>query len=304
MLLPVIGIIQVGAQSRADRYTYLPQIGLGVMVAWLAADWFIQFKRARFLFYAAAVSSIAAMCVVSRSQVGCWQDTERLFRHAIDCAPENPVAENVLGLALDEKGQAKEALPHFQKAVSLWPLSLGYHMNLGMALFQTGNTDAAILEFKKVRLFRPETTDVHAYLGAAFFEKGQVQSAVSQLRRSILISPDYEPAQNELCCIAWKQAVSPDAAVRNGTNAFRLALLADKLARGTNAPAAAALAAAYAENGHYDQALSAAVRAKDLYSRQTNSMMVATVTRAINCFQRNEPFRDDAGLPSMLKNPF
>jgi len=304
MLLPVIGIIQVGAQSRADRYTYLPQIGLGLMVAWLAADLGFQYGRFKYFVRVFAVLSIVAMCAASWSQVGYWQDTESLFRHAIDSTADNAVAENILGGALAGKGDAKEALLHYQKAESLWPMSLSYHMDLGVALFKTGDTDPAIIEFKKVMVYRADAANVHAYLGAALFEKGRVKSAVSQLRKSILLDAGYEAAQNELCCIAWKQATSPDAGVRNGTNAFKLARLMDKIARGTNAPAAASLAAAYAENGHYDQALSAAARARNLYLQQTNSMMTAIVNREIKCFERQEPFRDNVPLPSMLKNPY
>ncbi|HTB84889.1 MAG TPA: hypothetical protein VK742_14630 [Candidatus Sulfotelmatobacter sp.] len=304
MLLPVIGIIQVGAQSRADRYTYLPQIGLGLMVAWLAADLGFQCGRFKYFVRVVAVLSIVAMCAVSRSQVDCWRDTESLFRHAVDCTSDNPVAENILGGALDEKGNVKEALVHYQKAENLWPMSLSYHRDLGVALFKTGDTDPAIIEFKKVLVYHGDAADVHAYLGAALFEKGQVKSAVSQLRKSILLSADYEAARNELCRIAWKQATSPDAGIRNGTNAFKLARLMDKIARGTNAPAAAALAAAYAENGHYDQALSAAARARNLYLRQTNSIMTMIVNHEIKCFERQEPFHANADLPSLLKNPY
>jgi len=136
MLIPMIGIIQVGSQVRADRYTYLPQIGLYLLVAWSAAELFHRWRRSREILAAAAVLIIMALTTRSYLQTSCWRDTETLWRHAIASTSNNYIAHTNLAQTLTHSGRFAEAIAECEKALKIKPDFAAAHNNLGVALLR------------------------------------------------------------------------------------------------------------------------------------------------------------------------
>ena len=134
-LVPVIGLVQVGGQSMADRYTYIPSLGVLIMAIWgayeLANSW-----RYQKIALAAASSAAVVLCIVlTRQQLGYWKDSETLFRRALAVTKNNYIAHNDLGAALFKKGQISQAAIQFQEAIRLKPAYVSAHNNLGLTLF-------------------------------------------------------------------------------------------------------------------------------------------------------------------------
>jgi protein O-mannosyl-transferase len=144
MLVPVIGLVQVGGQARADRYTYLPQIGLYLMVAWGAAAWSSGWIWRRVALGAGAVASITGFLIVDYIQTAYWKDDVTLWAHAEACVPENFTVEDNLGAALADRGNLADATVHYQRSLELKPDDFEAHLNLGSAWARQGRLAEAV----------------------------------------------------------------------------------------------------------------------------------------------------------------
>ena len=140
MLVPVIGIVQVGVQARADRYTYLPQIGLYLLLTWAAADLCAGWRHRRVVLGGCATVILVALIFCARTQTAYWRNSETLWTHTLACTSDNVIAHNNLGNALLQKGKVDEAIAHFQKALQIKPDYAEAHYNLGNALLQKGKS--------------------------------------------------------------------------------------------------------------------------------------------------------------------
>jgi tetratricopeptide (TPR) repeat protein len=183
-LIPVIGLVQVGVQPRADRYTYIPLIGISIVVAWGMAE-----IGNRFLVFAAAIAG-CAWCVVAWSQVAYWRNTVSLFERAVDVTRDNWVAQNALGQALLAQGRAADAIPHLRDSVRLRPRFPEARTNLGAALSKVGNFDGAAAEYRAAVELQPENADAQEGLGMAPAEKGELQEALAHLAHAVRLRPN------------------------------------------------------------------------------------------------------------------
>jgi len=198
MLLPVIGIIQVGEQAHADRYTYLPQIGIYVAVAWLAGTWAAKWQAGGLAVGSLTAATLAVLTVCAWKQTTFWKTGETLWTHALACTPPNDIAWNGLGLALNQKGRADEAITCFQKAVQINPNCADAHNNLGLVLLPKARVDDAIAHCQMALRLRPDYKETHINLGNALVQKGRVDEAISQYEEALRISSDYAEAHNDL----------------------------------------------------------------------------------------------------------
>jgi len=198
MLAPVVGIVQVGAQAHADRYTYLPQIGIYVAVAWLAANWGAKWHIGRAAFGGAMAIVLAVLAVCAWRQTAFWKTGEILWTHALACTRGNAVAWNGLGLAFNQKGKADDAIACFQKAVQINPNFADAHNNLALVLLPKGRVDDAIAHSRAALRLRPDFKESHINLGNALVQKGSVDEAISQYQEALHISSDYAEAHNDL----------------------------------------------------------------------------------------------------------
>jgi len=197
-LVPVIGLVQVGGQAMADRYTYLPSLGLFILTIWgaheLARRW-----RYHVIMLSVAGSAVVILCLgATRQQLGYWQDSETLFGHALAVTEDNYVAHNNLGLALEKKGQTDEAVRQYQEALRLTPGFAEAHNNLGIALQNQGQIDEAMTQFQEALRLEPDNAEIHNNLGAALNQKGQTDEAIGQFQKALRLAPDNSDAHNNL----------------------------------------------------------------------------------------------------------
>jgi len=197
-LVPVIGIVQIGAQAMADRYTYISLIGLFVMIAWGLPD---MMPKRRYRQKALAVLAGAVMvilAVVSWFQVRHWSNSKTLFEHAVNVTENNHVAHNNLGHALDTEGKSEEAIMHYNEALKIWPGYAQAHNNLGHVLQKYRKYDDSIAHYNEALRLNPEYALAHNNLGTALVGKGENKEAIIHFKKALDIRPNDEKAHNNL----------------------------------------------------------------------------------------------------------
>ena len=289
MLVPVIGLVQVGWQGRADRYTYLPQIGLYIAATWAVADWTALYRHQRTILSTAAIIVIAALSARAWVQTSYWRDNETLFRHALAVTVNNDVAENNLGIVFLVRGKVDEAISLLQSAVDLRPDNSPAHENLAKALLQKGRVADALIHYRKLLELQPDNMEVHNIVGTVLVQQGRVQEGVEEWQKVLSVEPDNGNAMSNL---AWIFATSPDQSIRNGSKAVSLADQAVRISRGRIAILFRTLAAAYAENGQFWDAIQTAQRGIALANSQGNSGLASELQANVALYQERQPLRD------------
>jgi Tfp pilus assembly protein PilF len=192
-LLPVIGLVQAGEQAMADRYTYIPAIGLYVAIAWGAADLAGGARRrpevVRTALGVVAMVVLATLGTRAWYQAQYWHDSVTLYRRTLEAGGDAPVIENNLGNELQVRGQLDEALAHLQRAVALMPDYTDAHINLGVVLQNMGRQHESIAHYELVLAARPNFRIVHANLGVALAAEGRLDEAIEHYRRALSIRP-------------------------------------------------------------------------------------------------------------------
>jgi tetratricopeptide (TPR) repeat protein len=197
-LVPVIGLVQVGGQSRADRYMYIPMVGLLVMVIWGVAE-MLERLRAKALAVPLAVAACLACAALTWIQVGYWRNSETLFRHALEVTGDNSTADVDLGIYLMAlPGRMTEALPYLETAVRIDPKSAAAHTELGIALAETGGLPDAIAQFQAAIRLNPDAPAPHSDLGEALIKAGRSPDAIAELETAVRIDPNDPNAQQDL----------------------------------------------------------------------------------------------------------
>jgi tetratricopeptide (TPR) repeat protein len=195
-LVPVIGVIQVGSQAMADRYTYVPLVGLFIIVAWGGVDLCGRWTR-RVLPIAAGLAIVACI-VVARGQVEHWRNSLALWAHAVDVTDANFIAQNGLGEALAAQGKVDEAIAHFSEAVRLSPDFPAAQNNLGVELKRQRHFGEAIAHYSLALRIRPDFAEAHNNLANALDEEGRTSEAITQYNEALRIRPNYAEAHNGL----------------------------------------------------------------------------------------------------------
>jgi tetratricopeptide (TPR) repeat protein len=170
----MIGIVQVGVQAMADRYAYLPFVGLFIMICWAAADWAEQRHLAPAWQWGVSVAVLLALAVTARHQLDYWSDNTKLWARIIalqaqQANPDNWVAENNMGHALLKLGEVEEAMPHFRAAVAINPVDPDSNLNIGAYEQQNKHLEAAIEQYKKVIAMTQNTARLNAQTRAQAF---------------------------------------------------------------------------------------------------------------------------------------
>jgi tetratricopeptide (TPR) repeat protein len=197
-LVPAIQLVQTGEHAMADRYAYIPSLGVLILAIWGAYE---LTRRWRYHEMALSVTGCAAivLCLgMTWQQLGYWKDNETLFRHALEVTENNYVAHNGLGFALGMKGQTDEAINQFQEAIRLNPDFVKAHNNLGTAFLKKDQIDEAISQFVDVIRLNPNFVEAHYVLGTALSRKGQTDEAIDQFQEAIRLKPDFVEAHYNL----------------------------------------------------------------------------------------------------------
>ncbi|OQX10678.1 MAG: hypothetical protein BWK80_45500 [Desulfobacteraceae bacterium IS3] len=238
-LAPVIGLVQVGLQAMADRYSYIPLIGIFMMIAWGIPDILRTYRHKKVFLVAASAVIFPVLMVITWIQVQYWRDSVTLFERALDVTQRNymthnnlgfvfqqqgrtddairhfsqalqitpnyAIAHNNLGNALEEKGKTDEAIQHYREALRLDPNLLKVYVNLGIALENQGKTDEAIRYYSESLRLKPSYIDAHISLGAVLVRKGDFAGGAAHLRKALGLSPENTEAHNNLgVALAWQ----------------------------------------------------------------------------------------------------
>jgi tetratricopeptide (TPR) repeat protein len=332
MLVPVIGLIQVGEQARADRYTYLPQIGLYVMIAWAVADFARPCRNHRIALAIAAAAAIAALSVCAFVQTSYWKNSGTLWTHAVTVTSDNDVAHNNLGYLSLRRGELDEAISHFSTALNIRAGNAASHYNLGRALIENNLANAlarkglagqAIPHYEEAVRLRPDYADAYYNFGTVLFREGKIDEAITEWQKALAIQPydaevhtslgtafarkgmlreaiaEYQQAlkvvpQNRLAMnnLAWLLATSSDASTRDGARAVALAREAIHLSSDVDPNFLRTLAAAFAESGRFSEAVATAEQAMQIATVQGKLGLANILERELSLYRAQSPVRE------------
>jgi protein O-mannosyl-transferase len=197
-LVPVIGLVQVGEQALADRYTYVPFIGLFLAAVWGANDLLAAWGVRRAVAGVLAGAVLLLLTVATYQQVRVWHDRQTLWEHALEVTEDNYLAHNHVGIMLTEKGRLDAALAHFQEGVRIHPRSALSHNNLALVLGRQGHEEEALEHFREAVRLNPRYAEAHYNLGIALLGQGKLEEAAEQLAAAVEMDPAYGEAHNNL----------------------------------------------------------------------------------------------------------
>jgi tetratricopeptide (TPR) repeat protein len=221
-LVPVIGVVQVGEQALADRYTYVPLIGPFVMMAWGLADLLAQRPALKTLLAPAAVASVLACAILTWRQTTFWRDGRTLWEHTLRVTTDNYLAENNLGAAcLFGQGTPQEAEQHLRNAVRMHPDYWRAHARLGMALDQQGKLDEAIASYSQSLALQPDQPSTRNNQAIVLGKRGRLPEAIAQLEEATRLDPGFAEAYQNLA-LALARAGRPDEAIEACRQCVRL----------------------------------------------------------------------------------
>jgi protein O-mannosyl-transferase len=204
MLLPVVGLVQVGSQAMADRYTYLPQIGLCIALAWGVAQACRTWPYCRRACAIFAVLAVFAMMIISWRQTSYWRDSETLWTRVLACAPDNFIAHDSLGLIMFKTGRNAEAIEQYKQALQIKPGYIPAQYNLGVALFQAGRLQEAIEHYEEALRLKPDYIEAHNNIGNALVKTGQFDEAIDHYQQVLRLDPDFADAHYNLGNVLFK----------------------------------------------------------------------------------------------------
>src|SRR5437870_2303109 len=332
MLVPVIVLVQAGEQGHADRYTYLPHIGLFLLAVWLAADvTAVRQSRSRFA-VATAVVIIVALAWAAFIQTSYWRNSETLWAHALAVTSDNDFAHNNLGYLCVDRGELDKAISHFEAAAMIRHGKTNKHynvgsafveMNLADALARKGQSDEAMVHYQQSIRLEPNYADAYYNRGNVLFAKGRIDEAIADWEKTLQIQPNdadahtclgnallrrgsvkeaiahYEKAialapedPHSRNNIAWVLATSSDASIRDGARAVKFAREAVELSNSEDPKFLRTLAAAYAESSRFSEAVLTAKRGVQTATAQGKSAFANVLERDIALYREHIPLRE------------
>ena len=220
-LVPVIQLVQSGEQAMADRFTYVPAMGILILTIWCVPEITRHWRYKMMLWTATGLAAIVCCLGLTRRQLEYWRNTETLFAHALTVAPENHIALNNLGGALLAEGRNCEAVRYYQAALGLTPNYGPAHRNLGQALLSAGRNAAAAAEFQAALDLQPDDAGARDGLGKSFLNQGRLADAISLFQECLRRHPDYLDAHNDLG-IALARQGQMEGAIREFQQVIRL----------------------------------------------------------------------------------
>jgi tetratricopeptide (TPR) repeat protein len=324
LLLPTIGLLQVGSQAMADRFIYLPIVGLLIMLVWGFADLLANEYRRRAICAVLAVSALAGCAAITSLQLRHWKNSVALYERAIAVTENNFVAHSNLGYTLEKQGYADRAMAHLVQALKIRPdfvearyqmgLILGRvqgpaeavaqyrevirldpnwsppRLELAKALTRLGQKEDAIIQLFAVVRLTPADPDAHSLLAMLLARQGMPAQAIAHYREALRLRPEWPEALNNL---AWLLATHPEAEFRNGPEAARLAERACELSGYQKAMFVGTLAAAYAEAGRFPEAIQSAERARTVAMAQGENELAATNLKLVELYRQGKPCRQE-----------
>jgi tetratricopeptide (TPR) repeat protein len=320
-MVPVIGLVQVGSQAMADRYTYLPSIGIFIMIAWGAAELFAKWRYRKIGLGLLAGLLLTAILLCTRIQVRYWQNSLTLAGHALKVMKNNCVIHNLYGCAMLEKEQLDQAIVHFKEALRIDPNYFNARTNLGSVFLKQGKLDEAIANlteamslrkdkpevyyylglaytkqdkydlavqnYNKALLIKPDYPDVHFYLGAIYCSQRKIDLAITHWTKAVKLKPDFDNALNNL---AWIWATAQNTKVHNSLDAVRFAKRACELTEYKRPDFLDTLAVAYAAAGDFSKAIETAEKALELCKSPEQNTLKKEIEGRLVLYKAGKPY--------------
>jgi tetratricopeptide (TPR) repeat protein len=254
-LVPTIGLVQVGAQAMADRYTYIPSIGFFVLIVWGVGAFVEHWPATRHVFAAAASAALIASLLLTRVQIGYWRDSATLFQHAADVTRDNLVAYDHLGKAFLDRGELEKAAANFAMALKLAPGEAEAHYKLGSVRMLLSHLDAADSEFTEALRLNPNYAEAHRNIAICLMRQGKLREGGAHFAETLRIRP-VDPDSHFNLGVAHLQLSEPAEAEKCFITALKL--------QPDNAKTHYHLAVAYSQQNQFASAVASAQKARDL----------------------------------------
>ncbi|MCG6944214.1 MAG: tetratricopeptide repeat protein [Deltaproteobacteria bacterium] len=220
-LVPVLGLVQVGSQAMADRYTYLSLIGLFIMIAWGVPSILAGWRHGRTVSVIASVILLLGCMVGTWRQIGYWRNSITLFQHTLQVTTNNHFAHNNLGVALAQDGRLNEAIKQYSEALRIKPDRAEVHNNLGNALAAQGSVDRAVDHYYQALRIDPNNARAYNNLGNLLANQGKMEEAINHYNKALRLEPNYVGAHYNLG-IALAEQGRTEQAIKHVTEALRL----------------------------------------------------------------------------------
>jgi protein O-mannosyl-transferase len=330
-LIPVIGLVQVGGQAMADRYTYLPSIGLFIALVFLAADFLKQFQMPMAIQFGCCAAILAAFICVTEHQLQFWRDSETLFRRAVVVTSNNTIALINLGAALESQGRLEEALKAFREAENSGRRRYEIHGNLGDVLSRFGRHEEARAEYERAIALRPDNAVLHNSLGIEWAALNQFSNAFAEFAAAEKLNPNFAAPHIEAAVALFKAgrdregvgefrealrrepdnfkilataahylAAAENAEARDGKTALELALKANEFTGHSQPLVLDVLGMAYAETGDFTNAVASAQEALNL-AESAKLKTAPAIRQRLELFQQKQPWRETFAATNVLE---
>jgi protein O-mannosyl-transferase len=315
-LVPVIGLVQVGVQSMADRYTYIPSIGLFVMLAWSVDYWIQQKPAARLVAGPVAIIFLLALAFVARIQIGYWRDSIEVFRHALKITASNAFANANLSYSLAEARLGADAVPRYRTILRAQPEDARARRSLASARAETARHDSAAIELSETLKYDPQSETVHNNLGIILSEQGKLDEAMEEFAEAIQLNPkspwpyfnqamtlqkcgnageaitDYTKAvelrpvwPEALDKLAFLWVAGPPGQARDTRKAIEFATEANQITRSNSPCYLRTLSVAYAAAGSFSNAVSTGQLAQQTAQSEGFKTMAAQLEKELACYR-------------------
>ena len=334
MLVPVIGLVQVGEQGHADRYTYLPHIGLFLLAVWGIADVTASRRSTSRIAVATTILIIFAVACAAFVQTRYWRNSETLWTHALAVTSDNDFAHNNLAYLLADRGELDDAISHFEDAARIRSRKTDEHynagsafveMNLADALARKGRSDEAMLHYDQAIRLEPNYANAYYNRGNVLFAKDHIEEAITDWEKTLQLQPNDADAHTCLGNaflrqgspteaiahykmavaldpqdphsrnnLGWILATSSDAGIRDGARAIDFAQQAVALSGSKEPQFLRTLAAAYAESGRFPDAIAAAQQAAALAGMQGKRRLANHVQKDLVLYRAHLPLRENS----------
>jgi len=220
-MLPVIGLVQVGNQAMADRYTYLPSIGIFIIVAWAVAELVKKFQLPKVLPAVSATLIVVILVICTRTQVRYWKNSLTLYEHTVAITENNYIMHNNYASALAREGRDDEAVKHFKRAIEINPRYFRAHNGLGNVYLKQGKINPAIDHFSQAIRIKPDYHKALNNMGIALKQQGKTELAIEKWKQALNVKPDYVNAHHSLA-LAMTEVGRYDEAVKHFKAALQL----------------------------------------------------------------------------------
>ena len=325
-LVPAIGLIQAGLwPSIADRFAYVPLIGLFIVIAWGVPDLVARWRYKKIVLATTAMALLLTFTAATWFQNRYWQNSVTLFSHNVNLTQNNSVAHNILGSALQQQGKLIEAISHYAKALKINSNYAEAHNNLGYTLTRQNHYKEAIYHYNEALRINPTYTDAHNNLGTALIHQGNEKEAIYHYYEALKSNPKYagayynlgkillnrgkteeainfyrkalkfEPEMTQaLYNLSWILAVYEDKKYRNGEEALKLSEKLCKITKYHEPLALDALAAAYAEAGRFKEAVLTAQKGLELALKMGPKELALGLENRLKLYYAGRPYRQNS----------